>query len=110
MGGGLYDAAFATLGRLYGKDSRSSITGVTLLGGFASTVCWPISAYLVEHFGWRTACFTYAGVWLAGAVPPTPRNQAADYCCISAIKRKRPAAAYAVEEIRDSVLTSAASP
>ena len=69
MGGSLYDAAFATLGRLYGKDSRSSITGVTLLGGFASTVCWPISAYLVEHFGWRTACFSYAGVWLAVAAP-----------------------------------------
>lgn len=69
MGGGLYDAAFATLGRLYGKDSRSSITGVTLLGGFASTVCWPISAYLVEHFGWRTACFIYAGVWLGVAAP-----------------------------------------
>lgn len=69
MGGGLYDAAFATLGQLYGKDSRSSITGVTLLGGFASTVCWPISAYLVEHFGWRTACFTYAAVWLAVAAP-----------------------------------------
>jgi MFS family permease len=69
MGGGLYDAAFATLGRLYGKDARSSITGVTLLGGFASTVCWPISAYLVEHFGWRAACFTYAGVWFAVAAP-----------------------------------------
>jgi MFS family permease len=69
MGGGLYDAAFATLGRLYGKDSRNSITGVTLLGGFASTVCWPISAYLVEHFGWRTACLIYAGVWLVVAAP-----------------------------------------
>jgi MFS family permease len=69
MGGGLYDAAFATLGRLYGKDARNSITGVTLLGGFASTVCWPISAYLVEHFGWRAACFTYAGVWFAVAAP-----------------------------------------
>jgi MFS family permease len=69
MGGGLYDAAFATLGRLYGKDSRSSITGVTLLGGFASTVCWPVSAYLVEHFGWRTACLTYAAVWFFIAAP-----------------------------------------
>jgi MFS family permease len=69
MGGGLYDAAFATLGKLYGKQARSGITGVTLLGGFASTVCWPVSAFLVENFGWRIACFSYAAVWLAVAVP-----------------------------------------
>ncbi|HYJ98676.1 MAG TPA: MFS transporter, partial [Burkholderiaceae bacterium] len=38
MGSGLYEAAFATLVRLYGKDSRNSITGITLIAGFASTV------------------------------------------------------------------------
>jgi MFS family permease len=38
MGCGLYDSAFAALVRLYGKDARSSITGVTLIAGFASTV------------------------------------------------------------------------
>ena len=32
--------------RLYGKDSRSAITGITLIAGFASTVCWPLSAYM----------------------------------------------------------------
>jgi MFS family permease len=30
MGAGLYDAAFATLGRLYGKPARSAITTLTL--------------------------------------------------------------------------------
>jgi MFS family permease len=69
MGAGLYDAAFASLGVIYGKNARSAITAVTLLGGFASTVCWPISAYLVEHFGWRAACFVYAGVYLGIALP-----------------------------------------
>jgi MFS family permease len=53
MGAGLYDPAFATLGSIYGRDSRSAITAVTLFGGFASTVCWPISAFLAEHLGWR---------------------------------------------------------
>lgn len=48
MGAGLYDAAFATLGRLYGHDARSAITSLTLFGGFASTVCWPLSAFLVS--------------------------------------------------------------
>src|SRR5690606_7423795 len=40
MGSGLYEAAFATLVRLYGQQSRNAITGVTLLGGLASTVGW----------------------------------------------------------------------
>jgi predicted MFS family arabinose efflux permease len=69
MGAGLYDAAFATLGAIYGRHARGAITGVTLIGGFASTVCWPFSVYLVEHFGWRTACFVYAGIYLAIALP-----------------------------------------
>ena len=51
MGGGLYDPAFATLGRLYGHGGRSAITTLTLFGGFASTVCWPLSAFLDAHLG-----------------------------------------------------------
>ncbi len=69
MGAGLYDSAFATLGSLYGRSARSAITAVTLLGGFASTVCWPFSAYLVEHFGWRATCLTYAGFHLCIGLP-----------------------------------------
>lgn len=69
MGAGLYDAAFSTLGSIYGQESRKSIASVTLFGGFASTVCWPISAFLVATFGWRGACFTYAAVYLCVALP-----------------------------------------
>jgi MFS family permease len=69
MGAGLYDAAFSALGSIYGKDARSPITWVTLFGGFASTVCWPLSAFLVEHLGWRGACFVYAGIQLGFALP-----------------------------------------
>jgi MFS family permease len=69
MGGGLYDAAFSTLGRIYGRDARGAITAVTLWGGFASTVCWPLSAFLVETVGWRGACLTYAGIHLAVTLP-----------------------------------------
>ncbi|MFE1599403.1 MFS transporter [Methylobacterium sp. ID0610] len=69
MGAGLYDAAFATLGRLYGASARPAITTLTLWGGFASTVCWPLSAFLVEHLGWRGTCVTYAGLLLVVALP-----------------------------------------
>jgi MFS family permease len=69
MGAGLYDAAFATLGRLYSHDARSAITSLTLFGGFASTVCWPLSAFLVAEIGWRDACLFYAAIQFAVALP-----------------------------------------
>ena len=69
MGAGLYDAAFATLGRLYGAQARSAITALTLFGGFASTVSWPLSAVLVESVGWRGACLAYAAIQLGLALP-----------------------------------------
>ena len=69
MGAGLYDAAFSTLGGIYGKDARKPITWVTLFGGFASTVCWPFSAFLVEQLGWRGACFVYAAIQLGFSLP-----------------------------------------
>lgn len=69
MGAGLYDAAFATLGVIYGQKARGPISAVTLFGGFASTVCWPVSAWLVAEVGWRGACFAYAGAYLALALP-----------------------------------------
>jgi MFS family permease len=69
MGAGLYDPAFATLGRLYGEGARSAITTLTLFGGFASTLCWPLSAFLVTHLGWRGACLAYAGIHVAVLLP-----------------------------------------
>ena len=69
MGCGLYDPAFATLGRLYGAEARPAITTLTLWGGFASTVCWPLSAFLVERVGWRSACLAYAGLHLLVTLP-----------------------------------------
>ncbi len=69
MGTGLYDAVFAALGRIYGAEARGPITNLTLFGGFASTICWPLSAFLIEHLGWREACFVYAALHLAVALP-----------------------------------------
>src|SRR5687768_3747563 len=57
---GLYDAAFSTLAGIYGPKARGPITGITLLAGFASTICWPISAWLEAEVGWRLACFFWA--------------------------------------------------
>ena len=70
MGTGLYDPAFATLGLLYGAEARPAITTLTLWGGFASTVCWPLSAFLIEQVGWRGTCLAYAGLAPRGHVAP----------------------------------------
>lgn len=69
MGAGLYDAAFATLGRLYGQGARRAISTLTLWSGFASTVTWPLSAFLIERIGWRGTCYVYAMLELLVCVP-----------------------------------------
>jgi len=79
MGSGLYEAAFATAVRLHGQDARRVITGITLFAGFASTVGWPLSAYLESTVGWRGACLTWAALHLVIGLPlnlllPRPHN------------------------------------
>jgi predicted MFS family arabinose efflux permease len=69
MGTGLYDAVFAALGRMYGHEARQPITNLTLFGGFASTICWPLSAFMIDHVGWRSACLIYAGLHLIVSLP-----------------------------------------
>ncbi|GAA2185966.1 MFS transporter [Leucobacter alluvii] len=69
MSGGLYNGAFAILGHTYGASARSAITFVTLFGGFASSVCWPLSTLLVNEFGWRWTAFVYAGAHLLITAP-----------------------------------------
>jgi len=69
MGAGLYDAAFATLGVIFGDKARGAITNLTLIAGFSSTLCWPLSAWLVEVGGWRGTCLIYAAIQLAVCLP-----------------------------------------
>src|ERR1700720_2552194 len=56
-------------GRIYGAQARSDISALTLLGGFASTVCWPLSAILAAQVGWRGTCMCYALLQIAIALP-----------------------------------------
>lgn len=69
MGSGLYEAAFAALVRLKGTEARASITGITLIAGFASTVGWPLSGWMEAEFGWRGACLGWAGLHLLLGLP-----------------------------------------
>jgi MFS family permease len=62
MAANLYDSAFATLGRVFGTAARSPITALTLIGGFASTVSWPATHFLLQALGWRGTYLVYAAL------------------------------------------------
>ena len=65
----LYDPAFATLGRIFGAAARPPITALTLAGGFASTVSWPLTHVLIEAVGWRGAYLVHAALLALVAAP-----------------------------------------
>jgi MFS family permease len=69
MSANLYDSAFGTLGRIFGAGARRPITALTLAGGFASTVSWPATHFLLEAVGWRGTYLVYAAL-LAGISAP----------------------------------------
>ena len=66
---GLYDAGFAALTALYGRDARGPITGITLFAGFASTVSWPLSTVLNDALGWRETLLVWAALNIAVGLP-----------------------------------------
>jgi MFS family permease len=65
----LYDAAFASLGRVFGPSARSPITVLTLAGGFASTVGWPSTHFLIGAVGWRGTYLVYAALLVLVCAP-----------------------------------------
>ena len=65
----LYDPAFATLHRVAGGSYRRAVTVLTLFGGFASTVFWPLSQFLLDTIGWRDAFLVYAALHLLLCLP-----------------------------------------
>lgn len=69
MATGLYESAFASLTVIFKSDARGPITGITLIAGFASTICWPISAWFEIEYGWRITCFFWAAMHIVLALP-----------------------------------------
>jgi MFS family permease len=69
MAANLYDAAFSTLGRIFGIGARRPITALTLAGGFASTVSWPMTHFLLERVDWRGTYLIYAALLAFVAAP-----------------------------------------
>ncbi len=65
----LYDAAFATVGVALGPAAAAVISGVAIIGGFASTIGWPAGSALLSHLGWRGLLLAYAALHLAVGLP-----------------------------------------
>src|SRR5690606_10247194 len=65
----LYDPAFATLYQIAPDRYRRAVTGLTLFGGFASTVFWPLSHALAEAWGWRATLLAFAALHLLLCMP-----------------------------------------
>lgn len=64
----LYDALFAALVNLYGQQARRTISRVTLAGGLASALFWPLGAALLTVTDWRHALLIYGLLGLLSAL------------------------------------------
>lgn len=64
-----YQAAFAALVESDPRSASRSITYLTLIGGFASTIFWPISATLTGYLSWREIYLVFAALNLFLCMP-----------------------------------------
>ena len=65
-----YDAAFAALTQHFGRArARRAITTMTLMGGFASTLFWPLTGWLMAQTDWRATLLIYAMLHLVVCLP-----------------------------------------
>jgi MFS family permease len=65
----LYQPAFAVVTRRFPNDFRRAIITMTFLGGLASTVFLPLSAWLIQTLGWRHALWCLAALHFAICAP-----------------------------------------
>jgi MFS family permease len=65
----LYDAGFAAVNQVTREHYRRAVTGLTLFGGFASTVFWPATHALQQAIGWRDTLWLYAILHLIVCAP-----------------------------------------
>lgn len=64
-----YGAAFALLVQLQPQVAARSITYLTLIAGFASTIFWPITTALHAHLSWQQVYLVFAALNLLICLP-----------------------------------------
>ena len=65
----LYTPVFAVVTRRFPEDFRRAIITLTFLGGLASTVFIPLTAWLIQQLGWRHALWVLAAFHLLLCAP-----------------------------------------
>ena len=65
----LYEPAFNILTKRFPERYREGITSLTLVGGFASTLSFPVAAWLIARYDWRIALGVIGAV-LLGLIAP----------------------------------------
>ena len=69
MAATLYAPVFAIVTRRFPEDFRRAIITMTFLGGLASTVFIPLTAWLIAVFGWRHAFWWLAALQFLVCLP-----------------------------------------
>lgn len=116
----LYTPVFAVVTRRFPGDFRRAIITLTFLGGLASSVFIPLSAWLISHWGWRTAllllaalhlllCVPLHALCLRDAPPPTPAREAGE-ASPAALLRSAPFLLIAVFVVAMMAVTAAVPP
>ncbi|RVD17473.1 MFS transporter [Mesorhizobium sp. M7A.F.Ca.ET.027.02.1.1] len=65
----LYSAAFVAIVQIGVPRPQRSITHLTLIAGFASTLFWPLTSALHAHLTWREVYFLFAALNLGLCLP-----------------------------------------
>lgn len=65
----LYEPCFMVVTRARGANARPAITRITLIAGFASTVCFPASALILDFTDWRGTLLAFAAAAACLAAP-----------------------------------------
>lgn len=65
----LYATAFVAIVQLSTTGAQRSITHLTLIAGFASTLFWPLTTLLHAHLDWRGVYLVFAGFNLLICLP-----------------------------------------
>ena len=69
MAATLYSPVFAIVTRRFPQEFRRAIITMTFLGGLASTVFIPLTAWLISEFGWRHALWWLAALQFLVCLP-----------------------------------------
>jgi len=71
MGGSaaLSTGAYIMLNEIAGRQAKSAIGALMLVSGLSSSIFWPATSFLSDHFGWRVTCLVYAAMLMVISLP-----------------------------------------